>query len=473
MIGSLRNFAKTKIAGVFVFIIIIPFVFWGMGSMFSGGNTNNIAEVNNNKISTQDFMNYINESRIQKSAIKENLEKNIIEELLSTLISTTLLDLEIKDFNIKFTELILLKKIKSNKNFQDENNTFQRTKYEKFLLTNNMTAAMFEQRIKGNELQKKLFDYIGGGTVVPIFLTEKNYENENRTLEVDYINLNTFYKKKESFTDLEKKDFIKENLDALKREYIDFEFIELNPKNLIGIDEFNQDFFDQIDKIENKISNGDSFENILKDLDLNPQSVNNYIPSSNENDFKNKIYSLKSSDMEIVENGDNFLLFNISKRIKKSPDLNDEEINDQITEMIYQKNKFDVNKKIIKEIDDKKFDESKFKEIGKNFTEKLILKSINDDTMFDNNSVKILYSLPLNSFTLISDEEKNIYLIKIKNSSQNNFNKNDENYVKFVNKMNTDKRTTILKSYDLLLNNKYKVQLNQKTIDRVKNYFKW
>ena len=472
MIGSLRNFAKTKIAGVFVFIIIIPFVFWGMGSMFSGGNTNNIAEVNNNKISTQDFINYINESRIQKSAIKENLEKNIIEELLSTLISATLLDLEIKDFNIKFTEIILLKKIKANKNFQDENNTFQRTKYEKFLLTNNMTAAMFEQRIKGNELQKKLFDYIGGGTVVPIFLTENNYENENRTLEVDYINLNTFYKKKENFTDLEKKDFINDNLEALKREYIDFEFAELNPKNLIGIDEFNQDFFDQIDKIENKISNGDSFKSILKDLDLNPQSVNNYIPSLNENDFKNKIYSLKSSDMEIIENGDNFLLFNISKRIKKSPDLNDEEINDQITEMIYQKNKFDVNKKIIKEIDEKKFDDSKFKEIGKSFTENLILKSINDNAIFDNNSVKILYSLPLDSFTLISDEEKNIYLIKIKNSSQNNFNKNDENYLKFVNKMNTDKRTTILKSYDLLLNNKYKVQLNQKTIDRVKNYFK-
>ena len=472
MIGSLRNFAKTKIAGVFVFIIIIPFVFWGMGSMFSGGNTNNIAEVNNNKISTQDFINYINESRIQKSAIKENLEKNIIEELLSTLISATLLDLEIKDFNIKFTEIILLKKIKANKNFQDENNTFQRTKYEKFLLTNNMTAAMFEQRIKGNELQKKLFDYIGGGTVVPIFLTENNYENENRTLEVDYINLNTFYKKKENFTDLEKKDFINDNLEALKREYIDFEFAELNPKNLIGIDEFNQDFFDLIDKIENKISNGNSFKSILKDLDLNPQSVNNYIPSLNENDFKNKIYSLKSSDMEIIENGDNFLLFNISKRIKKSPDLNDEEINDQITEMIYQKNKFDVNKKIIKEIDEKKFDDSKFKEIGKSFTENLILKSINDNAIFDNNSVKILYSLPLDSFTLISDEEKNIYLIKIKNSSQNNFNKNDENYLKFVNKMNTDKRTTILKSYDLLLNDKYKVQLNQKTIDRVKNYFK-
>ena len=125
MIGSLRNFAKTKIAGVFVFIIIIPFVFWGMGSMFSSGNTNNIAEVNNKKISTQDFMEFLNESRIQQDTIKENLDKNIIEELLSGLISTTLLDLEINNFDIKFSELVLLKNIKANRNFQDENNNFE------------------------------------------------------------------------------------------------------------------------------------------------------------------------------------------------------------------------------------------------------------------------------------------------------------------------------------------------------------
>ena len=43
MISSFRNFAKTKFAGLLVFIMIIPFVFWGMGSMFSSGNSNNIA----------------------------------------------------------------------------------------------------------------------------------------------------------------------------------------------------------------------------------------------------------------------------------------------------------------------------------------------------------------------------------------------------------------------------------------------
>ena len=45
MIGSFRNFSKSKFAGVLVFIMIIPFVFWGMGGMFSSGNTNNIGAI--------------------------------------------------------------------------------------------------------------------------------------------------------------------------------------------------------------------------------------------------------------------------------------------------------------------------------------------------------------------------------------------------------------------------------------------
>ena len=50
--------------------------------------------------------------------------------------------------------------------------------------------------------------------------------------------------------------------------------------------------------------------------------------------------------------------------------------------------------------------------------------------------------------------------------------KNDEKYIKFVNARNTNNRKSILQSYDQLLNSKYQVQLNQKTIDRLKNYFK-
>ena len=143
MIGSFRNFAKTKFAGLLVFIMIIPFVFWGMGSMFSSGNTNNIAKIDKTNISTQDFIDHINNSKIPQKTIRENLDKNIIEELLSTLISTTLLDLEVKDFNILISENTLLKKIKTDKNFLNEKGDFNRIKYEKFLLENNQSAVSF------------------------------------------------------------------------------------------------------------------------------------------------------------------------------------------------------------------------------------------------------------------------------------------------------------------------------------------
>ena len=134
MIGSFRNFAKTKFAGLLVFIMIIPFVFWGMGGMFSSGNTNNLAKINKTNISTSDFFVYLDEINIAGETIRNNLENNIIEELLQTLISTKLLDLEIESYKILLNEETLLKKIKNNKNFFDDTGKFQRIKYEKFYL---------------------------------------------------------------------------------------------------------------------------------------------------------------------------------------------------------------------------------------------------------------------------------------------------------------------------------------------------
>ena len=97
MINPFKNLTKKKIGGLLlILVIIIAFGFGGFGGGFNTGNQNNIARVNNTNISTQDYMNYLNESGLSQQVIKDNIDKNIIEELLSTLVSTTLLDLEIK-----------------------------------------------------------------------------------------------------------------------------------------------------------------------------------------------------------------------------------------------------------------------------------------------------------------------------------------------------------------------------------------
>ena len=471
MISSFRNFAKTKFAGILVFIMIIPFVFWGMGGMFSSGNTNIIAKIDKTNISTQEFIDYLNSSGIPEKSISENLDNNIIEELLSGLISTTLLNLEVRDYNLIITENTLFKKITKNKNFQDKNGNFQRIKYEKFLLENNQSAPQFEVRLKKRELQKNLFDYIGAGSISPKFFTKKLYEEENKKLEIEFIDLKNFYKTKASYSEIELKNFVKNNEDQLKVEYLDFDYITLNPQNLLGIDEFNQSFFDKIDQIEIDIANGVGFKEIIQDFEIKPINKIDLRFSSKLNEIEKKIFELKVNKIDIFEDGDNFIFFQINKIEQKIPDLTDNEIKDEILELVYQRDKFDFNRELLDQISSKKFDDNEFLKMGKNQIQTTTLNSIKDNKKFEINAVQVLYSLPINSFTLINDDENSIYLAKVKKFETRTIDSNNDLFEEYINKQNSKIKNNMLKSYDLYLNDKYKVELNQKTIERVKNFF--
>ena len=155
----------------------------------------------------------------------------------------------------------------------------------------------------------------------------------------------------------------------------------------------------------------------------------------------------------------------------RKPDLNDEETKNEIMELVAQKDKFEYNRKLLEKIKNNKFDNSDFSKMGQNMIETIKLNSIRDNNKFEINSVQILYSIPINSFTLINDEKNNIYLAKIKKIENQSINDDQKILNEYINKHNSNSKNEMLKSYDLYLNNKYKVTLNQKTIDRVKNFF--
>ena len=463
---------KNKIGGIIlIIVIIIAFGFGGFGGGFMSNNQNNIAKINKTNVTNQDFINYVNQTGVSQQAIKDNLNNNIIEELLTGLISATILDLEIKDFKIILSQNSLLKKIKFNDNFKDENGIFQRIKYEKFLLENNISAPIFEQRLKERELQKKLFDFIGAGTVSPKFLINKLFENENKKLELNFIDLEKFYKQNNEFNNEDLIKFIDENIDQLKVEYIDFKYAIINPKNLVGSDEFNQTFFDKIDEIETNILNGTSFNSIISELDLNISKVNDYKYSEKSNEIEKKIYEVRNSNFDIFENNENFIIYKIDNLVEKKPDINDMQTKKEILELVVQKSKFDYNRIILEQIRDKKFGNNEFLELGKGQIQSLTLNSIRDNKKFNIKSVEILYSLPENTFTLINDDENKIYLVKINNYKDINLKKDSNEFKSYIGKENTNNRNDILKSYDIFLNNKYKVDINQKALNNVKNLF--
>ena len=127
----------------------------------------------------------------------------------------------------------------------------------------------------------------------------------------------------------------------------------------------------------------------------------------------------------------------------------------------------------MQKIKNKKFDNNQFLKLGKDQIQLLTLNSIKDNKKFDINSVKLLYGLPVNTFTLIYDGEKKVYLAKIINYKDIELRIDSDEFKSYISKENTNNRNAILKSYDVFLNSKYKVNINQKAINNVKNLFQW
>ena len=473
MIGKLRGFSNSKLAGVLVGIIIIPFVFWGMGSVFSGGNTNNVAKINNEAISSKDFVNFINESRLTNDIIKANLDNNIIEQILSELISEKLIEMEIKELNVSLSEEALANKIRSNSILLDDNKKFSRTKYEKFLLENNLTASSFENSLKNQQLKKNLFKYISGGIKSPYFLKNKIFISENKKIDVEFLDLDLVHDKTVTTSEIE--DFIKDNEDMLKLDFIDSFYAKITPQNLIEIDEFNDEFFNKIDEIENSILNGSNLREINEIYNFNLNEINNFVLNDNSDEVLKEIYSKRNGDKtQLIDKNDYFLIFEISKINKKIPNIKDTYFLESVKKNVVLKKKFEFNKNLFEKIDEKIFNDDEFIKISKdkNNIKSVTIESLNDDQVFDTDSINLIYTLPNKSFTLVTGQGDKVYLTKINNIYYSDIEKNSDNIKEYSEKSNNDIINDIYTSYDLSLNSKYKVKIFNQTIDRVKNYFR-
>ena len=474
MLNKLRNFSKGKLATVLVAIIIIPFVFWGMGSVFQGGKTNSVAKINNFNISTKDFVDHINKSKLSIDEIKENINNNILEEYLTELVSNSLIGIEIKDLNIIISDKNLAERIKKNKSFHDEKNKFSRLKYEKFLLENNIPAAEFEIRLRKNELKKELFTYISGGIKSPYFIANKTFKDNAKKIDLSYINLNHVYKKKDEFSNIEIETFIKDNEEKLKIELIDFSYTKITPLNLVQETEFSENFFSSIEEIENQVLNDTKIKEIATNFGLKISEVNNFDDRNNNDLLFKQIYVKRNQDkIQIIDKNDFYLLYEINSIKKVLPERNDVKFIESVKNSLFEKNKYEYNKNLLLKIQNQNFNNYDFIRLvdNKDLIKKTKINSLKDNNLFTSDSIKLLYSLSKNNFLLISDKDKNIYLAKIEKILSNDL--SDKNDLSdYTIKANIQIKNDLYSSYDYLINDKYKITINQNTLERIKNYFR-
>ena len=113
MLTSIGKFSKSFFIKLLVGIIILPFVFWGMGDVFRGGNQNVIASIESKKISTQEFVEYLRKLNLNEEQIKNLPKTDLIEKILSEYIGKKVMALEIEKLGIFVSDNALRNIIKN------------------------------------------------------------------------------------------------------------------------------------------------------------------------------------------------------------------------------------------------------------------------------------------------------------------------------------------------------------------------
>ena len=191
MLSSLRKFSETIVAKIFIALIALSFVFWGINDFFRSNNSNSVAEIDGEEISFNQFINEFNKiirnNNIQSEKIA--IANNIHILAVSNIVSEKLLKIHAKKLGVAIDDTIIAIEIKNSNEFKDKD-FFSRTKYEKFLLERNINSKILEEQINKNLKKKIIIESITGYIPKNKKIAESALKNKINVLYEDFLRKN-------------------------------------------------------------------------------------------------------------------------------------------------------------------------------------------------------------------------------------------------------------------------------------------
>ncbi len=476
MLNSIKKYSKTFFFKVLVGIIILPFLFWGMGDVFSGGSQNVVAKIDSQKISTRDFVNYLNILNLSDQERKNLPKTDLAEKILSDYIGKKVLLLELDDLNVALDDVSLKEIIINDKTFF-KNDKFSRTEYEKFLISNSLSAPLFETNVAEQEKKRQLLSFLSGGIKIPNFLIQHEFNKENQTKKIEFINLENFYNKKISEEKIENiyninKSFYTETIK-------NFRYVELTPSNIVGENEYSKNFFNKINQIENKTLDGMGLNEIAADYNLIISTTGLINKQNNSKISKNLIQSFfklkEEKIVEFISLDKKYYLAELIEVSQIQKNIKNKEVRDSIKAQINIENKINENSKLAKEITNNKFTRSQMDIFAKKNDLKIestTLTKLEGNAIFSSGVIKRIFETNDKSINLITDNMlKDNFIIYSKETKLPKIKKQNKDYDNFKLKAKLRLANDIYNIYDLSLNKKYNVEINSKTLNRIKNSF--
>ncbi len=484
MLTAIGKLSKSFLLKIFVGIIILPFVFWGMGDVFRGGNQNVIASIDSEKISTQEFVDYLGRLNLNKGQL-ENLDKtDLLEKILAEYIGKRIMALEIEELDIVINDNSLRKIIKNDEIFFKEGK-FSRTEYEKFLIKSGLSAPQFESNIVDQEKRRQFLSFLSSGITVPVSLIEKEYRKENQQKTIRYINLEKYHLKKVP-SEKDKRELFERNKNVFFTEFKTLKYAQINPEKISGSKEYDENYFKKLDIIENEAIDGLSIEeisekysfkiNLIKKINSNQEDENKKKISQLPDDLFQKIFNLKNTkSLEVISVGGKYYLAEISKIIKENKLFKDPDVQKALDAQLNFKNKIETNTSITKDISMGALDKKKFDIFATNNNLEIknyLIKDLKQNEIFSEGIIKRIFLMKNDEIKLITNSTltKNFIVLAVK-TQYPELKKNSNEYEQYEAKARLNLINKIYQSHDINLNKKYNVELNQRTIERVKNSF--
>ena len=191
MLTSLRKFSETILAKIFIALIALSFVFWGINDFFKSSYSDAIAEIDGEEISFNQFINEFNKivrnNNIETGKIA--ISKNVHILAISNIVSEKLLKIHSKKLGVFIDDITIAIEIKNSQEFKDKE-TFSRTKYEKFLLEKRINSKILEDQINQNLKKKLITESISGFIPSNKKYSEQEVKNKINILYEDFLRKN-------------------------------------------------------------------------------------------------------------------------------------------------------------------------------------------------------------------------------------------------------------------------------------------
>jgi len=469
--------SKSILVKLLIVIIIAVFALWGVGDMFSAGKTNVVAEVSGKNIYSEDYVNQLRNGLQSKNYqnVSDAIKDNLHIQILNQLIAEKIFEIYAEEEKIIINDKTLSNFIKNIPEFS-KNGKFSRTEYEKYLLKNQIDSYSFEISFKKSLLKKLIVESQNLGSISTSYHKTKVKNYFEKKISISYINLEDLYEDID-ITEKEILDYHKKN-PSYSNELRSIKYAIINQNK-----EANQSsdlFFKNISDIENQVLSNKNFDDIATQFSLNVKKsglfnkdglIKNSLKTTvlDKSIVQKAFYLNDQITSELIEIKGSFYLIGINEIVKKKPLTLNDKIKKNIINKIKKKN---IDSKA-NSLSNKIKEENIFNQLVSKktkFVKQLELKNrLEENKTFSPNQIQEIFSLKKNE-SLVLKGSKN-YLIKAIDTSYDRTKSNDEMDKLYERQVTISFDEQIMQSFDKFLNNKYKVKINQKVLDRITNSF--